>query len=122
MRTTTSISTAREYFDALRTVAPISRLRDAEGTWEFEIDGAGSWAVRVDHGRLEVVDGVVPDPTARFRFTEPEFVRLATGEGHENLITAAIRGAMLDFDGDIRFAQKAQCFIPLAENFERRPA
>ncbi len=106
---------ARAYFERLASLGPElaqENLEDATGTWEFVLEGDGTWSIHVDRGRLSVSEGPTPNPTARFRMAESEFVRLARGEGHENVITSVLRGA-LKVEGDIRFAQRIQTLLPM---------
>ncbi|HZU85734.1 MAG TPA: SCP2 sterol-binding domain-containing protein [Polyangiaceae bacterium] len=108
------ISSAREYFEAV-TSRPHPELSDASGTWEFDVEGAGSWWLMVDGGKMRVSDRPPPEPAkTRVRLTEAELLRLARGEGHENLLTALLRGA-LRVEGDLRFGQKLESLLPLPE-------
>jgi hypothetical protein len=109
------VRTPRDYFEAIRGLGHEPGLADAVGTWEIDVEGEGSWAVRVDHGKLsvEALNGARrSDATVRVRMAAPDFVRLARGEAHENVITAVLRGA-IHVEGDIRFAQKIQNILPL---------
>ena len=47
-------------------------------------------------------------------------MRLARGDGHENIMTALLRGAVHELHGDISFAQKVQALLP-AHDIEIRP-
>lgn len=88
-------------------------MHDLVGSCEFDVDGAGSWTVHIDHGALRVTEGPDPGATVRVRFDRNEFVRVARGDGHENLVTAVLRGEILDFQGNLAFAQRLQCILPL---------
>lgn len=112
------IDSPRAYFEALAKRKAEPRLHNAVGAWEFDIDNAGSWTIHVDHGALRVTEGFDPAPTVRVRFDQSEFMRLARGEEHENLVTAMLRGEILGFQGDVAFAQKMQTLIPLPEGEE----
>jgi hypothetical protein len=107
------IDSPKAYFQAIAARAKEPWLHDAVGCWEIDIDGAGSWTIHVDHGALRVVDGPHAAPTVRIRVDEPEFVRLARGDDHENLITALLRGEILAYEGDLTFAQKLGSILPL---------
>ena len=85
------IDSARGYFEALATRGREPRLRECTGAWQLDIEGAGSWSIEVDHGVLQVTEGSHASPTARLRFDEQAFVRIAGGEGRDNLITAALK-------------------------------
>ena len=113
------VTNAREVFQAISSRARVPRLREAVGSWEVEVEDVGTWAIKVDHGTLKVEEGSDPSATVRLRFSEPAFVRVARGDGHENLVTAGLRGAMLGFEGPLSFAQKLTAIIPLADEDER---
>lgn len=107
------IDSPRAYFEAIAARATEPWLHDAVGCWELDVDRAGSWTIHVDHGALRVVEGPDVAPTVRIRVDEPEFLRLARGEDHENLITALLRGEILAYEGDLTFAQKLTSILPL---------
>ncbi len=107
------IDSPRAYFQAIAARATEPWLHDAVGCWVIDVDGAGSWTIHVDHGALRVSDGPAAGPTARIRVDQPDFLRLARGEDHENLITALLRGEILEYDGDLAFAQKLRSILPL---------
>ncbi len=107
------IDSPMAYFQAIAARATEPCLHGAVGCWEIDVDGAGSWTIHVDHGALRVVDGPDAAPTARMRVDEREFLRLARGEDHENLFTAGLRGEILDYEGDLTFAQKLASILPL---------
>ena len=109
-----------DYFQAIAAHPWEPLLVHDVGTWQFEIDGAGTWSIAVDHGALRVAPGPAPAATTRFRLSEPAFVRLARGDGHENIMTALLRGAVHELHGDISFAQKVQALLP-AHDIEIRP-
>ena len=115
------VASARAFFDALAGRAHEPGLADAVGTWEFEIEGVGTWTVTVNHGALNVSSGAPPqsgDATrprwTRFRMREDELRRLVRGDGHENLFTGVIRGAIV-VEGELAFAQRLQALLPLPD-------
>jgi hypothetical protein len=115
------IDTPRQYFERLADHGHSPYLVNTAGTWEFDIEGHGSWRVEFEHGALRVVP---PDPAreppragARLRITGADFVRLARGDGHENVITALLRGA-LRVEGDLLTAQLIQAVLPVPTEWE----
>ncbi len=111
-----AIAKAREYFDVVAARGRDLRLADATGTWQFDVDGLGSWSVKVDRGVFSVAQEPVEQPTVRVELSEPELIRLALGEEHENLFTALLRGAVR-WQGDFRFAQKMQAILPMPDEW-----
>ncbi|HEY7186775.1 MAG TPA: SCP2 sterol-binding domain-containing protein [Vicinamibacterales bacterium] len=116
-----SIGSARAFFEALRARAHQPRLVDAVGTWQFEIEGVGTWTVAVDHGALTVTDVSssrpaegVRESNTRLRLREDELLRLVRGDRHENLFMGVIRGAIV-VEGELAFAQRLQTLLPLPD-------
>lgn len=112
------LATARACFDALAARGRAPVLEGLTGTWEIDLsdapEGDKTWFLDIDDGNLAVRNEPLPGgkPQARLEMRESDFVRLATGSGHENLITAVLRGAVT-VDGDLRFAQRLQAVLPL---------
>ena len=109
------IDSPGSYFEAIAAKGWESQLAEVVGTWQFDIDDAGTWSIHVDHGAMQVKQGPDPAANARLRFGRPEFLRLARGDQHENVLTALLRGAIREVDGDIAFAQKVQTILPFDE-------
>jgi hypothetical protein len=106
------IDDVRSFFEQVAAIGREPRWRNTVGTWEFDIVDDGKWYLMVDHGALAVSQS--PDgrtPTASIQTSSHDFLRMVRGEGHENLITAAMRGLM-DFRGDVLFAHHLRAFIP----------
>lgn len=110
-----TIDTPRAYFETIAARGREPRLEHDVGTWQIDVDGAGTWSIHVDHGALQVEEGPDPTSTAQLRLGQAEFVRLARGDEHENLLTALLRGAIRELHGDLAFAQKLQAIMPLQE-------
>jgi putative sterol carrier protein len=112
------IENANQFFGALAARGREPRLGNASGTWQFDVDGAGTWTVKVDNGSLSVAAGQPPDPpTARLMMSEAELVRLADGDAHENPLTGLMRGAV-HVTGDLGFAQRLLSIMPLPEDWK----
>jgi len=110
-----TIDSPRDYFETIAARGSEPSLRNEVGTWQIDVDGAGTWSIHVDHGSLQVKNGPEPTPSARIRIGPSELVRLARGDQHENLLTALLRGAIREIHGDLAFAQKLQTIMPLQE-------
>jgi hypothetical protein len=104
--------TVRSYFDAIAAHPREPRLARAIGVCQFDIEGAGTFAIGVDRGTLALIEGPsAATATCRLRMRDEDFVRLARGDGHENLTTALLRGA-IRFEGDLRFLAELQAILP----------
>jgi hypothetical protein len=112
------IENANQFFEALAARGREPRLGNATGTWEFDVDGAGTWTIKADEGTLSVTRGrPAENPTARLELSEAELVRLAGGESHENPLTGLLRGAV-HVTGDLAFAQRLLSFMPLPADWK----
>jgi putative sterol carrier protein len=112
------IENAREFFGTLAAHGHDPRLVHASGTWQFDVDGAGTWTIKVDKGALTVAEGPPPEgPTARLNMSEAELVRLADGEGHENPLSGMLRGAIRVY-GDLAFAQRLLAIMPVPDDWK----
>jgi ubiquinone biosynthesis protein UbiJ len=92
---------AREFFTALAERGFEPLLRDAKGTYSFEVEGAGIWHMTVDDGRLTVREGKEP-ADCTIALSEDDLVAAARGE--RNLLTLAMQGR-LEIRGDLQLAQ-----------------
>jgi hypothetical protein len=112
------IGNARDFFRTLATRGREPRLGSITGTWQFDIDGAGTWTVKVDHGTFSVSDGKAAEaPTTRLEMSEAQLVRLANGESHENTQTGLLRG-VVRVGGELAFAQKLAAILPMPEDWK----
>jgi hypothetical protein len=118
---------ARKLFATLANYGVEARLGNVSGTWEFDIEGAGVWTVTVDRGALRVAEGQQSLPCdagtqhkTRLRMQEDELLRLARGDGHENLFMGLLRGAIV-IEGELAFAQRLQAIFPLPEGWATVP-
>lgn len=112
------IDNANQFFGALATRGREPRLGNATGTWQFDVEGAGTWTVKVDHGALSVASGQPSVPaTARLNLSEAELLRLADSGSHENPLTGLLRGA-IRVAGDLGFAQRLLAIMPLPDDWK----
>ncbi len=112
------IDSANQFFGAVAARGREPRLGNSTGTWQFDVDGLGTWTVKVDRGALSVATGKPAEtPTACVQMSEAELVHLANGENHENPLTALLRGA-LRVGGDIPFAQRLFTILPLPDDWK----
>jgi putative sterol carrier protein len=94
----------REFFDTLESRVDASKTAGLTSSYLFEIEGAGTWKVDVDDGKVSVTEGAgAADVTIR---TSPEtFTALASGD--QNPTTAYMTGK-LKVEGDMGAALKLQ--------------
>ena len=93
---------ARDVVRLLATRGLDPRLERFSGTYRFDVEGAGTWRVAVDHGAMTVTEGEgAADCT--IRCDEGDFVRIASGR--QNLVTAFMQGRV-QIEGSMVLAQK----------------
>ena len=96
--------TVQEFFDSLPTRVSPDRIEGMNNTYVFEIDGAGTWTVKVADGAVTVAEGA-EDADCTFSATEETFAKIASGE--QNATTAYMTGK-LKIKGDMGAAMKLQ--------------
>jgi putative sterol carrier protein len=96
---------AREFFESLETRgADSSKAAGLNGTYLFDIDGAGKWTVRVENGKPTVTEGE-SDAATTISASEDTFLRIVNGE--QNATTAFMTGK-LRVRGDMGNAMRLQ--------------
>jgi putative sterol carrier protein len=95
------VASVREFFEGLE-----SREADAgmNNSYVFDIDGAGTWTVRVNDGQVKVTEGA-EDADATITTSEENFEKIVAGE--LNPTTAYMTGK-LKLKGDMGAAMKLQ--------------
>ena len=96
--------TAQEFFETLPTRVTPDRIEGMNNTYVFDIDGAGTWTVKVADGAITVAEGA-SDADCTFSATEETFEKIASGE--QNATTAYMTGK-LKIKGDMGAAMKLQ--------------
>ena len=96
--------TAQEFFDALPSRVSPDRIEGMNNTYVFDIEGAGTWTVKVADGAVTVTDGA-EEADCTFSATEETFEKIASGE--QNATTAYMTGK-LKIRGDMGAAMKLQ--------------
>jgi putative sterol carrier protein len=96
--------TAQQFFDALPSRVSPDRIEGMNNTYVFEIEGAGTWTVKVADGAVTVTDGA-EEADCTFSATEETFEKIASGE--QNATTAYMTGK-LKIKGDMGAAMKLQ--------------
>jgi len=96
--------TAQEFFDTLPSRVSPDRIEGMNNTYVFDIEGAGTWTVKVADGAVTVTDGA-EEADCTFSATEETFEKIASGE--QNATTAYMTGK-LKIKGDMGAAMKLQ--------------
>jgi putative sterol carrier protein len=95
----------REFFDGLEARVDESRTAGMTNTYRFDVEGAGSWTVDVDDGKVTVTEDGEVEPDCTISASEETFQKLVSGE--QNPTTAYMTGK-LKITGDMGAAMKLQ--------------
>jgi putative sterol carrier protein len=98
------VASAREFFEGLEGRIDPSKTAGMTNSYVFEIDGAGTWRVDVDDGKVTVKEGN-GDADATIAASEDTFEQIASGD--LNATTAYMTGK-LKVRGDMGAAMKLQ--------------
>jgi putative sterol carrier protein len=94
----------RQFFETLETRVDPARAGDLTASYRFEIDGAGTWTVDVDGGKVSVSeDG--GDAECTISASSETFMQIAKGEQNP---TVAYMSGKLKVKGDMGQAMKLQ--------------
>jgi putative sterol carrier protein len=94
----------REFFETLESRVEESKTAGMTATYLFEVDGAGTWLVDVNDGKLTVTEGGNEADTT-ISMSEDNFEQLVSGD--LNPTTAYMTGK-LKVKGDMSAAMKLQ--------------
>jgi putative sterol carrier protein len=96
---------ARQFFESLESrSADSSKASGLNATYLFDIQGSGSWTVRVDDGRVSVEEGGSEADTT-IEASEETFMKIVNGEQNP---TSAFMTGKLKVRGDMGQAMKLQ--------------
>jgi putative sterol carrier protein len=94
----------KEFFETLETRVDSAKAAGLNASYRFEIDGAGTWLVEVDDGRVSVSENEGEADTTISTSTET-FMKIANGEQNP---TSAYMSGKLKVKGDMSQALKLQ--------------
>ena len=94
----------KEFFESLETRVDPAKAAGLNASYRFDIDGAGSWLVEVDDGKVSVTeDGGEADTI--ISTSAETFMKIAGGEQNP---TSAYMSGKLKVKGDMGQAMKLQ--------------
>jgi putative sterol carrier protein len=94
-----------EFFEGLPSRVDETKTAGLTNTYRFDVDGAGSWTVDVQDGKVSVEQDGGADPDVTIATSEENFLKLVNGE--LNPTTAYMTGK-LKIKGDMGAAMKLQ--------------
>ena len=95
---------AKEFFEGLEGRVDESKTAGMNNSYLFDIEGAGTWTVRVEDGKVSVSEGG-EDADAVISASEETFEKIASGEQNP---TSAYMTGKLKVKGDMGAAMKLQ--------------
>jgi len=105
------VSSVQEYFETIQERFKPSEATGVDATFVYELDGAGTWSVRVKDAKLSVEPGAIEKPTVTFKISASDYVNLVNGDlnGAKAFLTRKLK-----VSGSIPMAQKMNKFLPPA--------
>ena len=94
----------KEFFETLETRVDPAKAAGLNASYRFDIDGAGSWLVEVDDGKVSVSENG-GDADTIISTSAETFMKIAGGEQNP---TSAYMSGKLKVKGDIGQAMKLQ--------------
>ncbi len=94
----------REFFETLESRIDSSKAAGLTASYRFEIDGAGTWTVDVDDGKVSVSENG-GDADATITTSADTFMQIANGQQNP---TSAYMSGRLKVRGDMGQAMKLQ--------------
>ncbi len=98
------MTSTQEFFETLESRVDASKTAGMTNSFLFEIEGAGTWKVDVDDGRVSVTPGG-EDADAVISTSAETFEKIASGEQNP---TSAYMTGKLKVKGDMGAAMKLQ--------------
>ena len=94
----------REFFESLESRVDSTKAAGLTASYRFEIDGAGTWHVDVDDGKVSVSENG-GDADTTISTSADTFMKIANGEQNP---TSAYMSGKLKVSGDLGQAMKLQ--------------
>ena len=94
----------KEFFETLQTRVDPAKAAGLNASYRFDIDGAGTWLVEVDDGKVSVSESEGDADTVISTSSET-FMKIANGEQNP---TSAYMSGKLKVNGDMGQAMKLQ--------------
>ncbi|MDQ5821066.1 MAG: SCP2 sterol-binding domain-containing protein [Actinomycetota bacterium] len=98
------MASAKEFFDGLESRVDPAKTAGMRNSYVFEIEGAGTWKVDVDDGKVTVTEGG-GEADCTIMASEETFEKIASGEQNP---TSAYMTGKLKIKGDMGAAMKLQ--------------
>src|SRR5262245_9032250 len=107
----------RTFFEEVADARYLPQLAETKGSYQFNIQGAGSWSVLVDRGAVVVTERV-SDADCTMGMSSDDFARVVHGE--QNPTTALLQGKVQIAGDLVMLAQFVRLFPWEPPSQERR--
>jgi putative sterol carrier protein len=103
------VTNVQEYFETIQERFKPDQASGVDATFVYELDGAGTWTIRVKDAKLTVEPGAIEKPTVTFKITASDYVNLVNGDLNG---TKAFLTRKLKVSGSLPMAKKMDKFLP----------
>jgi len=105
------VTSVQNYFDTLSERFQANASKGVKAVFQFELsgDGGGTYHVSVDDGKMEVVQGPAPAPSATIKMKGEDYVKMVNGQLSG---TMAFMKGQMKIAGNVMLAQKMQAIFP----------
>lgn len=102
--------TLQEFFDGLQSNLTEEKIAGMDATFQFVVNGAASYYVKIADGAAEVAEGTADNPTIVLTASPDDWMALINGD--LNGQTAFLTGK-LKIQGDVTLAMKLESLFDL---------
>lgn len=105
------VETVEHYFETLGDRFTPDGSMGVTATYQFELEGSGTWHVNVNDGTFELHEGASDAPTATFKMKGDDYVKMVNGDLSGQM---AFMTGKLKISGQIPMAMKLKNIFPQA--------
>ena len=105
------VDNVEHYFSTLGDRFTPEGAQGVNATYQFELEGSGTWHVNVSDGSFELHEGASETPTATFKMKGDDYVKMVNGDHSGQM---AFMTGKLKISGQIPMAMKLKNIFPQA--------
>ena len=103
------VTSVQNYFETLPQRFVSDASKGLHAIFQFELAGAGTYHVKVDDGRMEIVEGACDKPNTTIKMAGDDYVKMVNGQLSGTM--AFLKGKM-KIAGDMMLARKMESIFP----------
>lgn len=103
------VNSCKEYFATLDDRFIADEAKGVNATYQYDLEGEGTWTVTINDGTFEVAEGAAPNPNVTYKMKADNYVKMVNGDLSG---TKAFLTRKLKVSGSIPLAQKMNKFLP----------